>query len=129
MIEQVVNQIIPWIINNILKIIKYKKRDENLWIFGAWGGDDYSDNSKYVFEYVSENLPNIRAVWITKNKEVKNLITNQGYKCYLYNESSGRKVRLNAKYVFIQMVLPIWVNTTYPWFSEDSFMARYALKS
>lgn len=100
MIEQVVNQIIPWIINNILKIIKYKKRDENLWIFGAWGGDDYSDNSKYVFEYVSENLPNIRAVWITKNKEVKNIITNQGYKCYLYNESSGRKVRLNAKYVF-----------------------------
>lgn len=100
MIEQVLNQIFSWVINNILKIIKLKKRDENFWLFGSWGGDNYSDNSKFVFEYVTSNMPNIKAVWITKTTEVKEFITNQGKICYLYNESLGRNARLNAKYVF-----------------------------
>src|SRR5690554_7993024 len=100
MIEQVVNQIIPWIINNILKIIKYKKRDENLWVFGAWGGDNYSDNSKYVFEYVNKKMPHINSIWITNNQKTKEQIINLGYRCFLYNEPNGRIARLNAKYAF-----------------------------
>lgn len=91
---------LQWILNVFLKILKLKKRDENLWIFGAWGGDSYNDNSKYVFEYVSKYMPNINSVWITNNYKTKNQIVNLGYKCYIYNELNGRKARLNAKYVF-----------------------------
>ena len=30
-------------------------KSKNLWIFGAWRGQLYADNSKYLFEYVAEN--------------------------------------------------------------------------
>ena len=26
-----------------------RKRDKNLWVFGAWFGREYLDNSKYLF--------------------------------------------------------------------------------
>ena len=71
-----------------------------LWIFGAWGGDNYSDNAKYLFEYVNKNLPEINAIWITKNNEIKRKIIEDGKNCYLFNESEGRKARLNGGYVF-----------------------------
>lgn len=100
MIVKIYNFIIPLIFNNFLKILKLKKRNKNAWIFGAWGGDSYSDNSKYLFEYVIEYLPHINAVWITKKPEIKEKLTLARKKCYLHNEPNGRKARLNAKYVF-----------------------------
>ncbi|SHJ83064.1 CDP-glycerol glycerophosphotransferase [Tangfeifania diversioriginum] len=100
MIVKIYNLIFPWVINNILKILKLKKRNENLWIFGAWGGDNYSDNSKYLFEYVIEHLPNINAVWITKKPDIKEKLNLAGKKCYLFNEPNGRITRLAANYVF-----------------------------
>lgn len=92
--------ILHWMVNTFLKILKIKKRNENLWLFGAWEGNNYSDNSKYVFEYVNKHMPHINSVWISNNFEIKKHITNLGYKCYIYNEPNGRKMRLNAKYVF-----------------------------
>lgn len=56
--------------------------DRNLWLFGAWHGNKYGDSSKYLFEYVSENHPDIRAVWITKNKLALELIKSKGYEVY-----------------------------------------------
>ncbi len=38
-----------------------------IWVFGAWFGHRYSDNSKYFFEYILRNQPGIKAVWISKN--------------------------------------------------------------
>lgn len=57
-------------------------KDKNLWIFGAWFGEKYADNSKYLFEYVNKNQPEIRAVWLTKNKNTLKLIKNKGYEVY-----------------------------------------------
>ena len=89
-----------WFINIFLNILRLKKRDENLWIFGSWNGESYIDNSKYFFEYVINYHSNINAIWITKNIEVKNKLNGENKKCYLYNEKKGYKVRLNAKYTF-----------------------------
>lgn len=91
---------IEWVINNLLKVLKVLKRDPQLWVFGAWGGDYYSDNSKYLFEYVLKSQNNINAVWITKNRTVKERLTEQGMSCFLYNEFQGIKTRLKAKVVF-----------------------------
>ena len=89
-----------WFINVILMILFFKKRDDNIWLFGSWNGERYNDNSKYLFEYVVANYPNIDAIWITKNKEVKNKLLNKNRKCYLSNELIARKLRLNAGFVF-----------------------------
>lgn len=92
--------ILQWIVNVLLKALKLRKRKENLWVFGAWGGDNYSDNSKYVFEYVNKKMPHINSIWITNNQKTKEQIINLGYRCFLYNEPNGRIARLNAKYAF-----------------------------
>src|SRR5690554_1665010 len=45
-------------------------KKENLWVFGEWHGFGYSDNSKYLFEYVLENEPSVDPVWITKDNAI-----------------------------------------------------------
>mgnify|MGYP001253641565 FL=1 len=57
-------------------------KNKNIWIFGGWFGEQYSDNTKYLFEYINRNHPEIKAVWLSRNKEVINLIRNKGFKAY-----------------------------------------------
>ena len=100
MITKFIIQYFFWFINVLLSPLRLLPRNKNIWLFGAWGGDSYSDNSKYLFEYVCNNLPYIKSVWITKSKEVKQSLVERNKECYLYNEKYGRKMRLKAKYVF-----------------------------
>lgn len=45
-------------------------RDKNVWIFCSWFGQRYSDNSRLFFEYVNKNHPEIKTVWLSKNKGI-----------------------------------------------------------
>jgi CDP-glycerol glycerophosphotransferase (TagB/SpsB family) len=80
---------------------KLLPRKDNLWIFGAWNGQRFSDNSKYLFDYATENNYAIRAIWLTKNKEVLLKIRNQGKECYLTNSLKGVYFSLKAKYIIV----------------------------
>lgn len=53
-----------------LLLSRFKKRDNNIFIFGAWFGNKYDDNPKWLFEYILKNKPNITAYWITPNQTV-----------------------------------------------------------
>jgi len=75
-------------------------KDKNLWVFGAWFGERYADNSKYLFEYVNENHPEINAVWLACDKEVYKTVKNKGYKVVLKRSLMGIFLALRAK-VFI----------------------------
>lgn len=44
----------------------------NLWVFGAWYGEKYFDNPRFLFEYVQKNNPQVNVVWITKDKAICN---------------------------------------------------------
>ncbi len=54
-------------------------RNEKLWIFGAWLGQRYSDNSRAFFEYVNKNHPEIKTVWISRNKDVVKTLHEKGF--------------------------------------------------
>jgi CDP-glycerol glycerophosphotransferase (TagB/SpsB family) len=69
-------------------------KDQSLWIFGAWFGEAYADNSKYLFEYVNRNHHTIRAVWLTKNKAAYDLVKKRGYEVYLVNSIRGFLLRV-----------------------------------
>lgn len=99
-VKFIIETAFDWFANVLLKSLVLKKRDNNLWIFGAWSGNKYSDNSKYFFEYIQIHLPEIRAVWITKNRSIKKQLLAKGYECYLSNERQGRQLRLKAGFVF-----------------------------
>lgn len=53
-------------------------RNKNLWIFGAWFGQRYSDNSRAFFEYVNKNHPEIKTVWVSRNKDVVKMLQEKG---------------------------------------------------
>ena len=62
---------VGYILATTLKALgKLVKRKNNVWIFGAWAGQNYSDNTKYLFEYVNEHQKDIRAIWITKSEKL-----------------------------------------------------------
>lgn len=70
-------------VNSLIYVFsKILPKDENIWLFGAWFGEKYADNSKYLFEYVNKNLPSVRAIWLTKDKNVYELLNKKGYEVY-----------------------------------------------
>lgn len=84
----------------IYRINKNKKRNKALWIFGCWGGIKYSDNSKYLFEYVCKEHPEIRAVWITINKSIYEKLRSSGKEVYIANTPSADEIIKQAGVAF-----------------------------
>ena len=72
-------------------------RDKNLWIFGAWFGQKYADNSKYFFEYVNKFCKKIRAIWLAKDKETIDFIQKEGYEAFHMFSIKGYLLSLRAK--------------------------------
>ena len=82
-------------------ISKLIPKDEKIWIFGAWFGDKYGDNSKYLFEYVTNNYPEIKAIWLTKDKSTLEIIQKKGYKVYKTHSFKGYYYSIKASISFV----------------------------
>jgi len=76
-------------------------RDQRLWVFGARGGTEFVDNSKYLYLWVAANDPSIRAVWLSKNETVVETLQQHGYEAYHANSLRGRILTLRAGVVFV----------------------------
>ncbi|GAB6077191.1 CDP-glycerol glycerophosphotransferase family protein [Desulfurobacterium crinifex] len=72
-------------------------KDKNLWVFGAWFGERYADNSKYLFEYVNKYHPEIKAVWLTSNRKTFEIVKNKGYNVLKISSLKGIVYSLRAK--------------------------------
>lgn len=57
-------------------------KDKNLWIFGAWGGQSYADNSRYLFEYVSRCQPSVIPVWLSRSEQVLRMLRDSGHRAF-----------------------------------------------
>ena len=64
-------------------------KDKNLWIFGAWFGQRYCDNPKYLFEYVKQNQKGIRAIWLTKNRKLWKFLRERDIEVYMAYSLKG----------------------------------------
>lgn len=86
---------------SVLQTLKYLSvqlpKKHNLWIFGAWNGKIYADNTKYMFEHVQQFHPEITAIWLTKNRD---LIGKINGKCYYYHSLRGIWATLRAEFAF-----------------------------
>ena len=57
-------------------------RTKKIWLFGSWMGNQFSDNTRYLFMYLNEKKSeyNIKkVVWFTRNKSVYRRLRNHGY--------------------------------------------------
>ncbi|MDW2056802.1 CDP-glycerol glycerophosphotransferase family protein [Vibrio sp. 506] len=55
------------------------KRNKQIWVFGAWFGQRYSDNCRSLYEYVNNNHNQIRCVWLARDEKTINEIRNSGF--------------------------------------------------
>ena len=60
------------------------KRNPDVWLFGAWYGENYSDNSRSLFEHISENDPNLKVFWVTKDKQTFSQLKNNNIPVLYY---------------------------------------------
>lgn len=92
-----------WFINTCISIVlrfSFLFREKNLWVFGAWEGERFDDNSRYLYEYIIENKKDINAVWITKNEKVMEELSKKNWPVLLCDSHKGRKVMLRAGAAF-----------------------------
>lgn len=88
-----VNRVLHWIPFYLVRLFP---RDRKLVLFGADDGNIFSGNPKYLF-LEAQKHPEIRAVWIAKNKDVVKSIRKQGFEAYMSNSKEGRWLQLRAK--------------------------------
>ena len=75
-------------------------KKKKLWVFGCWFGRLYSDNSKYLFEYINKLYPDIDCVWLTRLEEVQKVVRSKGFKCYKRFSLKGLICALRAEVAF-----------------------------
>ena len=67
-----------YLIGNILYFFSYIiPKSKKIWIFGSWGGQKFTDNPKYFYNYIQKNK-DITPVWLTENKEIINKLKIKG---------------------------------------------------
>ncbi|MEC0106172.1 CDP-glycerol glycerophosphotransferase family protein [Paenibacillus taichungensis] len=64
-------------------------KSKNIWVFGSWFGMRYSDNSRYVYEYVLEHEKDLRPIWLSHNKSVIKMLNNKSFEAYPINSVKG----------------------------------------
>lgn len=84
-IRKILNFICYWVYSFIPK-------KKNLWVITSFRGKGYLDNSKYFYEYVTENHPEINLCWLTKDDEVYNKLKNENKAVYRFGTRKGRKI-------------------------------------
>lgn len=82
----------------------FYKRDKSIILFGAWSGEKFCDNSRYLFQFLSENkekfgLTNV--VWVTRKQEVCSQIISMGYESYMINSKESLFYHKKAGYHII----------------------------
>ena len=81
------------------------KRDPNQWIFGAWFGSRYADNSRAFFEYVVANHPEIKAYWVTKNDKVFQDLKRKSLPVVFADSKEGKNIQKNGSIFFLTVGL------------------------
>ncbi|MDS0283045.1 CDP-glycerol glycerophosphotransferase family protein [Haloarcula onubensis] len=77
------------------------RRDSTRWVFGTRGGEGFVDNAKYLFLHVANERPEIRAVWLSKDKATVATLRARGYEAFLPTSPTGMYNSLRAGVVVV----------------------------
>lgn len=85
------------------QICLHSERDKHVWVFGARDRRRYDENTKYLFEYVSNHIPDIQAVWLTRDPAIRDHLLNQGFDARMSHSLSGYWAQFKAGITFINV--------------------------
>ncbi len=75
-------------------------KEKDLWVFSGFNKKNYMDNTKYLYEYVLEHYPQIKAVWITADEEIFEELTEAGKPVVRADTRQCRKLVAKAAVAF-----------------------------
>ena len=84
--------------------------DSHIWLFSSTDNSHYNYNSRYLFEYVKENLPEITPLFVINNPELRNSLSSKYGKQYFIEKESIQGIRqaLSAGVWFTSAGLPAY---------------------
>ena len=89
------------IVSKVFKIVaNLVPKSKKIWLFGAWSGNLYGDNPKYLFEYLYAIKADKKLIWITKNDEVLKIVKEKGYRAYKRDTIKGAWYAMRGKIAF-----------------------------
>ncbi len=89
------------ILSPVYLLVKLIPKDKKLYLIGSSLGLHFADNGKYLFLYASQNVGDIKTVFISKDKSVVDFLKSNGYRAeYLYSRR-GFKTVVRAKKAFL----------------------------
>lgn len=105
-----INNLYSLIKITLIKCLSKKKIDYSTWIFSSSFNIKYNYNSKYLFEYVLKNEPNVNPLYIINDNEKRHKLQKKyGDKYFIETKSlPGIKKVLNAGVWFTSASLPVY---------------------
>lgn len=84
--------------------------DSHIWLFSSTDNSHYNYNSRYLFEYVKENLPEITPLFVINDSELRNSLSSKyGKQHFIETESiQGIRQALSAGVWFTSAGLPAY---------------------
>ena len=84
--------------------------DSHIWLFSSTDNSHYNYNSRYLFEYVKENLPGITPLFVINDPELRNSLSSKYGKQYFIETESIQGIRqaLSAGVWFTSAGLPAY---------------------
>lgn len=84
--------------------------DSHIWLFSSTDNSHYNYNSRYLFEYVKENLPEITPLFVINDPELRNSLSSKYEKQYFIETESIQGIRqaLSAGVWFTSAGLPAY---------------------
>ena len=84
--------------------------DSHIWLFSSTDNSHYNYNSRYLFEYVKENLPEITPLFVINDPELRNSLSSKYGKQYFIETGSIQGIRqaLSAGVWFTSAGLPAY---------------------
>lgn len=75
------------------------RRDRSIILLGAWYGRRFGGNSRYLYQYLSENKEKYelnRVIWVTRRKDMLQELREAGYEVYLMHSLPSYYYHLKA---------------------------------
>ena len=94
----VLGYLVHWL---VARVLPFKRRNPNLWVFGARNGVAFGDNAKYLYLHVVAHYPEIRPVWLARDRTVVCDLQRNGYEAYHIYSLRGIWLNLKAGVVIV----------------------------
>ncbi|GAB5453662.1 MAG: CDP-glycerol glycerophosphotransferase family protein [Halioglobus sp.] len=91
-----------WLLNLpvfLISCVIPKKPDR--WLFAARQGNAFAENPKYLFRYISSEVPDIEAIWITKSRSVYRVLQEEGLRVSMCYSPKGYWYSMTAGVLFM----------------------------